>query len=152
LIETLDHTLVGVEYNEASRTFSFTTNRDEVISIQLPLASDSINGLMSTGHYSKLEGIEEGAEVNIIENITTDSEKIILTGWSDTDANATIEIDAVSIDPATTSNNRTATIKLHNTLSKFAAKDAVFTRKEVMDKIKENVATAYKVMGSLTNE
>lgn len=152
LIETLDHTLVGVEYNEASHTLNFTTNRDEVISIQLPLASDSINGLMSTGHYSKLEGIEEGAEVNIIENITTDSGKIILTGWSDEDDNATIEIDAITVDPATVSNNRTATIQLHNTLSQFAAKNAVFTRKEVMDRIKQGVTAAYKVKGSLTNE
>lgn len=152
LIETLDHTLVGVEYNEASHTLNFTTNRNEVIAIPLSLASATVNGLMSTGHYSKLEGIEEGAEVNIIENITTDSEKIILTGWSDKDDNATIEIAAITVDPATVSNNRTATIQLHNTLSQFAAKNAVFTRKEVMDKIKENVTKAYKVMGSLTNE
>lgn len=152
LIETLDHTLVGVEYNEASHTLNFTTNRNEVITIPLSLASATVNGLMSSDHYGKLEGIEAGAEVNIIENIATDSEEIKLTGWNPDDENAEIVIPEIEIEAASTSNNRTTTIKLHNTLSKFAAKDAVFTRKEVMDKIKENVTKAYKVMGSLTNE
>lgn len=152
LIETLDHTLVGVEYNEASHTINFTTNRNEVITIPLSLASATVNGLMSSDHYGKLEGIEAGAEVNIIENIATDSEEIKLTGWNPDDENAEIVIPEIEIEAASTSNNRTTTIKLHNTLSKFAAKNAVYTRKEVEDRIKQNVTAAYKVMGSLTNE
>ena len=152
LIETLDHTLVGVEYNEASHTLNFTTNRNEVITIPLSLASATVNGLMSADHYGKLEGIEANAEVNIIESIATDSEEIKLTGWNPDDENAEIVIPEIEIEAASTSNNRTTTIKLHNTLSKFAAKDAVYTRKEVEDRIKQNVTAAYKVMGSLTNE
>ena len=152
LIETLDHTLVGVEYNEASHTLNFTTNRNEVIAIPLSLASATVNGLMSSDHYGKLEGIEANAEVNIIESIATDSEEIKLTGWNPDDENAEIVIPEIEIEAASTSNNRTTTIKLHNTLSKFAAKDAVYTRKEVEDRIKTNVSAAYKVMGSLTNE
>jgi hypothetical protein len=106
---------------------------------------------MSAEAHSKLSGIEAGAEVNIIESISTDSEEIKLTGWNENDENAEIVIPAITIENASESNNRITTIKLQDTLSKFAAKDAVYTRKEVEDRIKTNVTAAYKVMGSLTN-
>lgn len=149
LLTTLGTTLVKAEMTKPG-TFTFTDNLGAVTTLTLDIATDEVTGLMSAEAHTKLSGIEEGAEVNIIENIDTDSEDIVVENFDD--AGSTFTIPAVTVLDANADNNRTSTIQLHDTLSKFAYKGAVYTKKEVDDRIKQNVTAAYKVMGSVTHD
>ena len=147
LLTTLGTTLVKAEMTKPG-TFTFTDNLGNKTTLSLDIATDDIAGLMSAEDHTKLSGIEEGAQVNIIEKITTDSEEIVFEDFDD--AGSTFTIPAITVSHE--NNTKTSTINLQDTLDNFAYKGAVYTKKEVDDRIKQNVTAAYKVMGSVTNE
>lgn len=154
LLNSLGTALVSVDL-VGSDTLKFVDNNGEETNVILPAVTDTASGLMTAIEHIKLAGIEEGAEVNIIENIAVTSDPIKVTGYlyDGTEAGTgEFEIPAVEVDPASTTNNRTTTINLQSTLEQFAYKGAVYTKKEVEERIKANVTAAYKVMGSKTNE
>lgn len=147
LLTTLGTTLVKAEMTKPG-TFTFTDNLGNKTTLSLDIATDDKAGLMSAEDHTKLSGIEEGAQVNIIEKITTDSEEIVFEDFDD--AGSTFTIPAITVSHE--NNTKTSTINLQDTLDNFAYKGAVYTKKEVDDRIKQNVTAAYKVMGSVTNE
>lgn len=147
LLTTLGTTLVKAEMTKPG-TFTFTDNLGNKTTLSLDIATDDIAGLMSAEDHTKLSGIEEGAQVNIIEKITTDSEEIVFEDFDD--AGSTFTIPAITVSHE--NNTKISTINLQDTLDNFAYKGAVYTKKEVDDRIKQNVTAAYKVMGSVTNE
>lgn len=147
LLTTLGTTLVKAEMTKPG-TFTFTDNLGSVTTLSLDIATDDLTGLMSAADHTKLSGIEEGAQVNIIEKIATDSEEIVFEGFDDAGSTFTIPAITVSHENST----KTSTINLQDTLDNFAYKGAVYTKKEVDERIKQNVTAAYKVMGSVTNK
>lgn len=65
-------------------------------------ASASLSGLMSAGHYSKLEGIESGAEVNVLEAVQLNGSDLTI------DANKKVNINTETAYNA--SSNKIATM------------------------------------------
>lgn len=73
----------GIEIESSSNVVSAKVVAENGLSvdasgIKLSVASGSSAGAMSAAHYTKLEGIEAGAQVNKIESITIDGEALTI--------------------------------------------------------------------------
>ena len=103
----------NLEYSKQSRMIGITDPNYEIFTTcQLPLASTEEDGLFSRDDYSKLNGIESGAQVNVQSdwNATSGDSFIknkptTLAGYNITDAkidnNGTITLGTVSIEVMT---------------------------------------------------
>lgn len=61
-------------------TLRFTAADQSTVDVKLLMASGTQDGLMSKGHVTKLEGIEEGAQVNVLEKVQLDGVDVAMSG------------------------------------------------------------------------
>ena len=61
-------------------TLRFTQADGSEFDVRLAMASGTQDGLMSKGHFSKLEGIAEGAQVNVLEKVQLDGVDVTMSG------------------------------------------------------------------------
>ena len=64
----------------APDTLRFTSADQSTVDVKLLMASDTQDGLMSKGHFSKLENIEAGAQVNVLEKVQLDGVDVAMSG------------------------------------------------------------------------
>lgn len=75
----------GIHIDSSSNTVSAVVVAENGLSvdgtgIKLAVASGTANGAMSSAHFTKLEGIEAGAQVNIIDGIQVGGEDLPISG------------------------------------------------------------------------
>ncbi len=58
----------------------FTLADQSTVDIKLLMASGTQDGLMSKGHFTKLEGIETGAQVNVLDKVQLDGVDVAMSG------------------------------------------------------------------------
>lgn len=119
----LSNAVTGVAWTSPD-TLTFTRgNGKEYLNVVFPPANSTTDGLMAAAHVVKLTGIEEGAQVNDIENISIDG------------------IAAV-VDPVA----KTATITAN-----FAKAADVYTKEEVFTKteINDKLSAVYEYKGTV---
>lgn len=61
-------------------TLRFTAADQSTVDVKLLMASGTQDGLMSKGHFSKLEGIEAGAQVNVLDKVQLDGVDVAMSG------------------------------------------------------------------------
>ena len=61
-------------------TLRFTAADQSTVDVKLLMASGTQDGLMSKGHFSKLENIEAGAQVNVLEKVQLDGVDVAMSG------------------------------------------------------------------------
>ena len=61
-------------------TLRFTAADQSTVDVKLLMASGTQDGLMSKGHFTKLEGIEAGAQVNVLEKVQLDGVDVAMSG------------------------------------------------------------------------
>lgn len=122
----LSNAVTGVQWTTPD-TLTFTRGEGkEYLNVTFPLATKDNQGLMSSLQVEKLQGIEEGAQVNIIEDVVVDG----VTG--------TVE-------------NKTLTI--NGGFAKAAnvyTKDQVYTKEEIADEFAAKLASVYEYKGSVS--
>lgn len=61
-------------------TLRFTAADQSTVDVKLLMASGTQDGLMSKGHFSKLEDIEAGAQVNVLDKVQLDGVDVAMSG------------------------------------------------------------------------
>lgn len=61
-------------------TLRFTAADQSTVDVKLLMASGTQDGLMSKSHFSKLENIEAGAQVNVLEKVQLDGVDVAMSG------------------------------------------------------------------------
>ena len=77
----LNNAITSVKWSSPDTlTFYRGDGTKEFLNVTFPVADSSTQGLMAAAHVVKLTGIEEGAQVNVIENVTVDGVTGSLSG------------------------------------------------------------------------
>lgn len=61
-------------------TLRFTAADQSTVDVKLSMASGTTAGLMSKEHFTKVEGIEAGAQVNVLEKVQLDGVDVTMSG------------------------------------------------------------------------
>lgn len=95
----LNSAFVGATW-VAPDTLRFTAADQSTVDVKLLMASGTQDGLMSKGHFTKLEGIEKGAQVNVLDKVQLDGVDVAMSGKTANilvaDKIATAKSDAIS--------------------------------------------------------